>query len=109
MVAVRAMTQEDAFYELDELIREGDAARTGARFDDALEAYKKALMISTEEAELERASIYTGIAETKRAQGKTREAESNYEKALALMPGYKPALLALVELATDEKDFRRVA
>ena len=42
--------------------------------------------------ELERASIYTGIAETKRRQGKAREAESNYEKALALMPGYQPAL-----------------
>ncbi|HEY1958853.1 MAG TPA: tetratricopeptide repeat protein [Polyangiaceae bacterium] len=103
------MTDEDAFYELDQLIREGDAARTGGRFDEALESYKKALMISTEEEELERASIYTGIAETKRAQSKTREAESNYEKALALMPGYKPALVALVDLATDEKDFRRVA
>ena len=103
------MTDEDAFYELEELIRQGDAARTDARFDEALEAYKKALMVSTEEEELERASIYTGIAETKRAQAKAREAESYYEKALALMPGYKPALVALVDLASDEKDFRRVA
>ena len=95
--------------DLDELIREGDAARTRGAYDDALEAYKKALMVSTEDAELERASIYTGLAETKRLQGKPREAESNYEKALALMPGYKPALLALVELAEAEKDFRRVA
>jgi tetratricopeptide (TPR) repeat protein len=104
-----AMTDEDVLYELDELIREGDAARNRAAYDDALEAYKRALMISTEDAELERASIYNGIAETKRAQGKGREAESYYEKALSLMPGYKPALVALVDLATDEKDFRRVA
>ncbi len=105
------MTEEgdDELYELDELIREGDAARDRGAFDDALEHYKKALMISTEDAELERASIYTGIAETKRKQGKPREAESNYEKALALMPGYKPALISLVEIAESEKDFRRVA
>lgn len=103
------MTDDSALYELDELIREGDAARNRGAFDDALDTYKKALMISSEDAELERASIYTGIAETKRTQGKPREAESNYEKALALMPGYKPALIALVDLATEEKDFRRVA
>jgi tetratricopeptide (TPR) repeat protein len=100
---------EDDGYELDELIREGDGARDRGAFDDALEAYKKALMISTEDAVLERASIYTGLAETKRRQQKPREAESNYEKALALMPGYKPALIALVEIAEEEKDFRRVA
>ena len=96
------MTDDDAFYELEELIREGDKARDASAFDEALEHYKKALMISTEDHELERASIYTGIAETKRKQGKAREAESNYEKALALMPGYKPALVALVDIATDE-------
>jgi tetratricopeptide (TPR) repeat protein len=103
------MTDDDAFYELEELIREGDKARDAGAFDDALEHYKKALMISTEDHELERASIYTGIAETKRKQDKAREAESNYEKALALMPGYKPALVALVDLAQAEKDHRRVA
>ena len=100
---------DDAFYELEELIRAGDSARDSGAYDDALEHYKKALMVSTEDDELERASIYTGIAETKRKQGKSREAESNYEKALGLMPGYKPALVALVDLATDEKDHRRVA
>ncbi len=78
-------------------------------FDEATDVYKRALMISTEDDVLERASIYTGIAETKRSQGKAREAESNYEKALSLMPGYKPALVSLVDLATDEKDYRRVA
>jgi tetratricopeptide (TPR) repeat protein len=103
------MTDDDAFYELEELIREGDKARDAGAFDDALEHYKKALMISTEDHELERASIYTGIAETKRKQDKAREAESNYEKALALMPGYKPALVALVDIAQGEKDHRRVA
>ena len=100
---------DDVLYELDELIREGDAARAGGALDDALEAYKRALMVSSEEHDLERASIYSGIAETKRAQGKLREAESNYEKALGLMPGYKPALVALVDIATSERDFRRVA
>jgi tetratricopeptide (TPR) repeat protein len=103
------MTEEEAYYELEELIREGDAARARSAFEEALEAYKKALMITTEDAELERVSIYNGIAETKRAQGKPREAESYYEKALGLMPGYKPALVALVDIATAEKDFRRVA
>ncbi len=100
---------DDGGYDLDELIRKGDTSRASGAYDDALESYKLALMLTTEESELERAGIYTGIAEAKRAQDKPREAESNYEKALALMPGYKPALVALVELATGEKDFRRVA
>ncbi len=103
------MTEDEELYELEELIREGDAARNRGAFDEAIERYKRALMVSNEDEELERAGIYTGIAETKRAQGKAREAESNYEKALALMPGYKPALVALVDLATLEKDYRRVA
>ncbi len=108
-VAATGPMIDDTLYELDELIREGDAARNDGNFEEALDAYKRALMVSTEDNDLERESIYSGIAETKRAQGKPREAESNYEKALGLMPGYKPALLALVDLATSERDFRRVA
>ena len=47
------MSDDGALYELDELIREDDAARNRGAFDEALETYKKALMISTEDAELD--------------------------------------------------------
>ncbi len=103
------MNDPSAQHELDALIQQADEARRLSAFDDALTAYKRALMVSSEDDVLERASIYAGIGETKRAQGKGREAELNYDKALSLMPGYKPALTAMIDIAVAEKDWRRVA
>ncbi|CAN5662830.1 hypothetical protein BH09MYX1_BH09MYX1_58350 [soil metagenome] len=102
------MTDDDDALDLDSLINEADSARNRGELDVALESYKRALMLCTDAEEFERASIYASVGEVKRAQGKGREAELNFEKALKLMPGYKPALVAMVELAEGEKDFRRV-
>ncbi len=99
---------DDDALDLDTLITEADGAKNRGELDAALEGYKRALMLCTDDEELERASIYASVGEVKRAQGKGREAELNFEKALKLMPGYKPALVAMVELAEAEKDFRRV-
>ncbi len=100
--------EDDAPLELGELIAAADTAAGGNDFDDALALYRRALMVSTDADILERASIYANVGTIKRAQGKAREAENNFEKALGLMPGYRPALLALIELATSEGDWRRV-
>ncbi len=103
------MTEEDdAPFELGELIAAADTAAGTNDFDEALALYRQALMLSSDADVLERASIYANVGTIKRAQGKAREAENNFEKALGLMPGYRPALLALVELSTSEGDWRRV-
>ena len=93
--------------ELDDVIQLADSARKNGALDEAVEEYKRALMLCSEDDVLERASIYANVGEVKRTQGKGREAELNFEKALGLMPGYKPALVALVDLAEAEKDYRR--
>src|SRR5687767_3482469 len=51
-------------------------------WDGALEAYKKALFVVDEGDTNAQASIYASVAEVKLAQGKSREAETNFEKAL---------------------------
>ena len=54
-----------------------------------------------------RANIYARIGEVKRGQGKPREAELNYEKALGAAPKHRPSLDALVDLAIAAKEPRR--
>src|SRR5260370_12890337 len=54
-----------------------------------------------------RAAIYARIGEAKRAQGKPREAELNFEKAFAADPSQREALDALVEIATESREPRR--
>ena len=105
MISPPSMTADPL--ELEELIQLADSARKSGALDEAVEGYKRALMVCTEDDVLERASIYANVGDVKRTQGKGREAELNFEKALGLMPGYKPALVALVDLAEAEKDYRR--
>lgn len=100
--------EHDEAPSLDEVISDADALRVEGNFDEAVAEYKRALMLSGEDDVLERAGVYSSLGEIKRAQGKPREAESNFEKALGLMPGYRPSLVALVEIATAESDWRRV-
>lgn len=85
-----------------------EEARAQGRHDEALDAYKKALMLLPSDDVLDRAFMYAAVADIKRRQGKAREAEANYEKALSAMPGFTPALKALVEIAAEERDWRRV-
>jgi len=100
------MTDDDAFYELEELIREGDHARDAGTFDDALEHYKKSAHGQHGGPRARtREHLYGHRGDEAQARQSAREAESNYEKALALTArGTSPALVALVDLAMAEKD-----
>ncbi len=83
--------------------------RARNELDEALDAYKKALMLA-ETAELATlATIYAHIGTVKRLQGKLREAELFFEKALEASPTHRRSLEALCELARTEKDFPKVA
>jgi tetratricopeptide (TPR) repeat protein len=84
----------------------GQAAKKHA-WEDALGAYKKALMVAPAADGAGRAAIYTRIGEAKRQQGKTREAELNFEKALEAHAATREAYEALVALATETGDLRR--
>jgi tetratricopeptide (TPR) repeat protein len=81
--------------------------RARGQLEEALDAYKKALMVAPDVEPAVLASIYAHIGAIKRAQDKTREAELNFEKALHAEPGHRRSLDALVEMATAEKDNTR--
>ncbi len=84
----------------------GGALARGA-WEEALAGYKAVLMVAPE-GDLEvRATIYARLGDVKRAQGKPREAESNYEKALSVDPGHRVALDGLIDLALEAKEPRR--
>jgi len=97
------------------ILEQADAARDRKDWDAALDAYKKALFVSgssgqsPDESSKTHASIYASIAEVKVAQGKPREAETNYEKALAIDPRHMRSIDGLVAIASDAKDWARVA
>jgi tetratricopeptide (TPR) repeat protein len=78
-------------------------------WDGALEAYKKALFVVPQDAVITQASIYASVAEVKALQGKDREAEASYEKALLINPKHLRAIDGLVALANQTKDWPRLA
>ena len=84
-------------------------AREKKHWETALEAYKKALFVVPPEAAITQASIYASVAEVKRVQGKVREAETNYEKALVINPKHLRSIDGLVTLATEASDWARLA
>ncbi len=95
-------------FTFEDFLQLAEEARGRGQHDEALDAYKKALMLLPSEDVLDRAFMYSAVADVKRQQNKPREAEANYEKALSAMPGYTPALRALVDIAAEEHDWRRV-
>ena len=78
-------------------------------WDGALEAYKKALFLVDVTDTTSQATLYAHVAEVKLAQDKKREAETNFEKALAVSPKHQRSLDSLIMLATDAKEWSRVA
>jgi tetratricopeptide (TPR) repeat protein len=94
---------------MEPLLDLADAARARGAWEEALAAYKAALMVAPQSGADDglRATIYARIGDVKRAQDKPREAELNYEKALDADARHRAALDALVELATEAKDVRR--
>jgi tetratricopeptide (TPR) repeat protein len=92
---------------LEPLLDLADGARSRGALEEALAGYKAALMVAPAEDAQVRASIYARVADVKRAQGKPREAELYFEKALGADPQDRTALDALVELSTGANDLRR--
>lgn len=90
------------------LLLGADEAREREDWDEALEAYRMALMIVGKDDAVARATIYADIGEVKCLQGKPREGELNYEKALGAVPGHRRSLEALIEIATAAKEPKRV-
>lgn len=78
-------------------------------WDGALEAYKKALFLVDPGDTSSQASLYAYVAEVKLAQGKKREAETNFEKALGAAPKHLRSIDGLIALATEAKEWSRVA
>ncbi len=92
---------------IEPLLDLADHARDRGALPEALAGYKAALMVAPLDDKPTRASIYARIGELKRAQGRQREAELNFEKALAADPTHQAALDALVNLATESHELKR--
>lgn len=82
--------------------------RVKGDLDGSLETYKKALILAGSSNHEAQASIYASIAEVKLAQDKTREAESNFEKALGVRPKHLRSIDGLIAIARSEKEWDRV-
>ncbi|MDB5217090.1 MAG: domain protein putative component of TonB system [Myxococcaceae bacterium] len=94
---------------IEPILEKAADARSLRDWDGALEAYKKALFLVDVTDTASQASLYAYVGEVKLAQDKKREAETNFEKALAVSPKHLRSLDSLVMLATDAKEWSRVA
>lgn len=83
-------------------------ARERKDWDGALELYKKALFLIDVTDGAAQASLYAYVAEVKLAQDKKREAETNFEKALAINPQHVRSIDGLVSLAVEAREWPRV-
>ena len=92
---------------IEPLIDLAKGAHARGAWDEALAGYKAALMVAPEGDFEARATIYARLGDVKRAQGKPREAELNYEKSLSADPGHRAALDALIDLANEAGEPRR--
>ncbi|MBX3212149.1 MAG: hypothetical protein KF850_08965 [Labilithrix sp.] len=95
--------------DVEPILEQAAAAREKEDWDAALEAYKKALFVIPKDEPKTQASIYASVAEVKLAQGKLRESETNFEKALVVNPKHMRSLDGLVTVAIESKDWARVA
>jgi tetratricopeptide (TPR) repeat protein len=93
---------------LEPLVEMAEHARARHAWDEALAAYKNALMVVPANEPATRASLYSKIGELKRIVGKDREAESYFEKAVSAVPLHRRALAGLIELATKAGEPKRV-
>ena len=94
--------------DVEPILEQAAAACEKKDWDAALEAYKKALFVIPKDEPKTQASIYASVGEVKLAQGKPREAEANFEKALVINPKHLRSLDGLVTIAGDAKDWARV-
>lgn len=84
--------------------------RDRAELPEALDAYKKALMVAPHDLDpAVLASIYASIGQIKAGQGKIEEAKNNFDKSLRHSPLQKRALTGTIEIAIAAGDPKRVA
>jgi golgin subfamily B member 1 len=94
---------------IEPVLEQAADAREKGDWDAALEHYKKALFLVDHSDTASQASLYAYVAEVKLAQGKDREAETNFEKALGVSPKHLRSLDSLIALAASSKEWSRVA
>ena len=75
----------------------------------ALTNYQKVLTALGEEDVEDRTFVYYQLGGIKREQAQPKQAINNFEKALALNSGHRPTLEALVDIYTQQKDWKQVA
>ncbi len=92
---------------LEPMLSAGAYHRARGELDSALDAYKKALMLAGDADAAVRASLYAHIGAIKKEEGKLREAELNYEKALSVVPTHRRSLEELIEIAMQDEDLPR--
>ncbi|HEY8092104.1 MAG TPA: hypothetical protein VIF09_29790 [Polyangiaceae bacterium] len=102
-----ARAQQLSLPPFEPLLDLAEGARAREAWEEALAGYKAALMVAPEGDAHVRAHIYARIGEVKRGQGKPREAELYYEKALGAEPKHRASLDALVDLSIAAKEPRR--
>jgi tetratricopeptide (TPR) repeat protein len=98
-----------AFPALEPILEAAAEARQKMDYERALDEYKKALMLAGADDAAARASLYASVGEVKRAMGKPREAELNFEKALACVPAHRRSVEALITLAVEASEWDRAA
>lgn len=107
-VSMRSPSKLPPMPEVGPILEEAAKFRSNKEWDNELDAYKRALFVLPADATQVQASIYACIAEVKRAQGKPREAETNYEKALTVNPKHMRSIDGLIRLATKSKEWDRL-
>lgn len=107
-VSLRAPSKLPPMPEVGPILEEAAKFRSQKEWDSELDAYKRALFVLPAEATTVQASIYACIAEVKRAQGKPREAETNYEKALTVNSKHMRSIDGLIRMAAKGKEWDRL-
>jgi len=90
------------------LLQAAERAQASGDLEGALEAHKKALLLIPPDDRAARASALAGVGTIKRAQGRSLEAASYFEKALSASPGHRRSVDALIALATEAREWDRV-
>jgi tetratricopeptide (TPR) repeat protein len=73
-----------------------------AALDQAANEFRSELKSSPEDG-----ACYFQLGQIAQVQGKTAEAKSQFERALALSPNFVQALIALGKLCSQEKDYKQ--
>ncbi len=88
---------------------EAELLASQSDFPGAIALFRKVLGLLGPSGEPNlRAEMYTRIGELRAQMGNLEDSISDYEKALALRPGYAPALESLIVLCSQTKDWRGV-